>query len=222
VRVAVEDRFWLESAGYYAQALDGEKRPVDAISSNPGHLLFCGLPSAERAARVAERMARPDMSSGWGLRTLSAEMATYNPMSYHNGSIWPHDFSLAMAGLRDYGEDELAGELAMALLTLASKASDLRLAELYCGFPPSDAVPTPVNYPVSCSPQAWAAASGLLAVRTLLGLKPDPEARTLIVEPQLPVDWSSLAVTGLHAYGAFVDIEVERSGGGYDVRIDDG
>jgi glycogen debranching enzyme len=222
VRVAVEDRFWLESAGYYAQALDGEKRPVDAISSNPGHLLFCGLPSAERAARAAERMARPDMSSGWGLRTLSAEMATYNPMSYHNGSIWPHDFSLAMVGLRDYGEDELAGELAMALLTLAEKASDLRLAELYCGFPPSDAVPTPVNYPVSCSPQAWAAASGLLAVRTLLGLKPDPEARTLTVEPHLPVDWSSLAVTGLHAYGAFVDIEVERSGGGYDVRIANG
>jgi glycogen debranching enzyme len=222
VRAAVEDRFWLESAGYYAQALDGGKQPVDAISSNPGHLLYCGLPAPDRAARVAERMARPDMSSGWGLRTLSAEMATYNPMSYHNGSIWPHDFSLAMAGLRDYGQHELARELAMALLTLAAKASDLRLAELYCGFPPSDDVPTPVNYPVSCSPQAWAAASGLLALRALLGLKPDPEARTLTVEPHLPVDWSSLAVTGLHAYGAFVDIEVQRSGGGYDVRIDNG
>src|SRR5690606_6671952 len=112
-----------------------------------------------------------------------------------------------------------AREFAMALLALASKAPDLRLAELYCGFPPSGDVPTPVNYPVSCSPQAWAAASGLLALRTLLGLRPDPESSTLTAEPNLPVEWSSLAVTGLHGFGEYIDIEVERSGGGYDVRI---
>lgn len=222
MRAAVEERFWMEEPGTYAQALDGNKQQVDAISSNPGHLLYCGLPSPERAARVADRLGRSDMNSGWGLRTLSAEMATYNPMSYHNGSIWPHDMSLAMAGLRDYGHVELARDFAMALVTLASKASDLRLAELYCGFPPSDDVPAPVNYPVSCSPQAWAAASGMLSLRTLLGLEPDPERRTLTVEPDLPVDWASISVTGLHAFGSFIDIEVERAAGGYDVRIANG
>ncbi len=220
VRAAVEDRFWLEEAGYYAQALDGDKQPVDAISSNPGHLLFCGLPSPERAARVSARMAWPDMDSGWGLRTLSTGMATHNPMSYHNGSIWPHDMSLAMDGLRQYGHDELAREFAMALLTLASKAPDLRLAELYCGFPPSDEVPTPVRYPVSCSPQAWAAGAGLLALRTLLGLDPDPERRALSVSPHLPVGWNRLTVTGLHAYGSSLTVTVTRDSDGYHSEFD--
>ncbi len=160
------------------------------------------------------------MDSGWGLRTLSTGMATYNPMSYHNGSIWPHDMSLAMDGLRQYGHDELAREFAMALLTLASKAPDLRLAELYCGFPPSDEVPTPVSYPVSCSPQAWAAGAGLLALRTLLGLDPDPEQRALSVSPHLPVGWNRLSVTGLHAYGSSLNVSVTRDSDGYHSELD--
>ncbi len=219
VRESVESQFWLNEAQYYAQALDGTKQPVDAISSNPGHLLFCGLPSAERAAQVAERMAAPDLNAGWGIRTLSAEMATYNPMSYHNGSIWPHDVSLAMAGLQAYGHDELARDLAMGLLALTTGAPSYRLAELYCGFPKSNDGLGPVNYPVSCSPQAWAAGAGLLAVRTLLGLRPDSEHRGIIVGPRLPDAWDRLNVSGLHAFGRSFELSVQRSDDGYTTLI---
>jgi len=222
VRELVEQQFWMEDAGFYAQGLDGSKRQIDAISSNPGHLLFCGLPRDERAARLAARLAEPDLNTGWGIRTLSSDMATYNPMSYHNGSIWPHDFSLTMAGLRDYGHNDLARELAMALLTLASTSPNLRIAELYCGFSPMSDVPTPVAYPVSCIPQAWAAGAGLLATRTLLGLKPLPAERQLAADPDLPAQWSSLSMTGLNVFGEFVDVSVERCGDGYDVRITPG
>jgi glycogen debranching enzyme len=220
IRQTVEAKFWMEDAGYYAQALDGDKRRVDAISSNPGHLLFCGLPGGDRAARVATCLADPALNSGWGLRTLATGMATYNPMSYHNGSIWPHDMSLAMEGLRAYRHDDLAREFALALLPLASTAPDLRLSELYCGFPPMEGVPTPVSYPVSCSPQAWAAGAGLLALRTLLGLRADPEKRCLTAAPHLPYDWDTMSVHGLHAYGQFHSIVVEREGAGYATTID--
>jgi glycogen debranching enzyme len=220
VRKSVEATFWMEDAGFYAQALDGAKRPVDAISSNPGHLLYCRLPSDERAARVAACLGSPELNSGWGLRTLSTEMATYNPMSYHNGSIWPHDMSLAMDGLRQYGHEDLAREFAEALLALARTAPDLRLSELYCGFPPMEGVPEPVSYPVSCSPQAWAAGAGLLALRTLLGLDPDPRHGTFSVSPHLPDGWDCLSVTGLHAFNTFTTVTAQRAGDGYRVAID--
>ncbi len=219
VREAVERSFWMEEPGYYAQALDGQKQQVDAISSNPGHLLYCGLPSAERGARVAARLAQPDLNSGWGIRTLSSEMATYNPMSYHNGSVWPHDYSLTMDGLRAYGHDTLARELAMALLALGGSADDLRMAELYCGFAPTSDLPGPVAYPVSCIPQAWAAGAGLLALRTLLGLRPDPAERRLLLNPHLPEGWPSLAVSGLSAFGSRLRAAVERDGDGYSVSV---
>jgi glycogen debranching enzyme len=219
VRQAVERAFWMEEPGYYAQALDGQKRQVDAVTSNPGHLLYCGLPSAERATRVAERMARPDLNSGWGIRTLSSEMATYNPMSYHNGSVWPHDYSLAMAGLSSSGHDALAHELAMALLALAESAGDFRLAELYCGFSPTEDLPGPVAYPVSCIPQAWAAGAGTLALRTLLGLRPNPVNRRLEASPHLPDDWPSLSVSGLSAFGDRLRVSVHREGDGYSTSV---
>lgn len=165
LRQTIEDTFWLEDAGFYAQALDGTKQPVDAISSNAGHLLFCGVPGPERAALVARRLAEPDMNSGWGIRTLSTRMATYNPMSYHNGSVWPHDVSLIMAGLYRYGHTEFARELARQLIHLASFDPCNRLAELYCGF--ADDGHAPVPYPVSCSPQAWAAGAGMLIAQVL-------------------------------------------------------
>lgn len=221
IRVAVESAFWMEDAGFYAQALDGKKQQVDAISSNPGHLLFCGLPTAERAARVARRLAATDMNGGWGIRTLSDRMATYNPMSYHNGSIWPHDISLTMVGLRTYGHDHLARDLALDLLALATSQPDLRLAELYCGFPRADNTLGPVHYPVSCSPQAWAAGAGLLAVHTLLGLRPDSEHEALTLNPHLPDDWDEMSVSGLHAFGALTNVSVKRNDAGYTITIDD-
>lgn len=166
IRRQVEERFWLDDAGFYAQALDGRGRQVDAISSNPGHLLFCGLPSAERASRVAGWFAEDDLLTPWGLRTLSSRMATYNPASYHNGSVWPHDTSLAMAGLDAYGHHDLARTLAEALRFTASFDPQWRLDELYCGYVDNSAA-GPVRYPVSCRPQAWAAGAGVLAWTTL-------------------------------------------------------
>jgi len=200
VRRTVEDRYWIEDAGFYAQALDGRKRQVDAISSNPGHLLFCRLPSPERAARVAAMLMLPELNCGWGVRTLGTSMATYNPLSYHNGSIWPHDSSLAMAGLAEYGFAEEAASLLQGLIDLSEYAPNQRLAELYCGFS-QEPGRGPVNYPVSCIPQAWAAGSGLLAVRALLGLKPDRGSGGIQPTNEPPAAIVPFAVEGLAAFG---------------------
>ncbi|MDQ3654327.1 MAG: amylo-alpha-1,6-glucosidase [Chloroflexota bacterium] len=169
IREAVESSYWLPETGFYAQALDGEKRPVDQISSNPGHLLYCGLPSPERAASVAERLMQPDMLTRWGIRTLSSKMSRYNPMSYHNGSVWPHDNSLIMVGLRNYGFTDASSTIAEALIRLSAHGPERRLSELYCGFDDEDERLGPVNYPVSCRPQAWAAGCAHMIVQTILG-----------------------------------------------------
>lgn len=218
IRQKVEEMFWMEDEGFYAQALDGEKRQVDAISSNPGHLLYCGLPSKERAARVAERFARPDMNSGWGIRTLSSEMATYNPMSYHNGSVWPHDVSLAMAGLAKYGHVDLARELAEAITTLALNDPELRIAELYCGFGKDETKTGPVNYPSSCLPQAWAAGAGILAATALLGVDVDDRGQ-LTASPHLPDDWDAVDAHGFRVGDRTYGISARRTANGWAVSI---
>ncbi|MGH2562162.1 MAG: amylo-alpha-1,6-glucosidase [Thermomicrobiales bacterium] len=221
VRSLVEERFWLSEEGYYAQALDGAKEPVRAISSNPGHLLFCGLPSPERAATVAQRLRRADMSSGWGIRTLSAEAATFNPMSYHNGSIWPHDNSLIAAGLFSYGQAEEGNAIASALFAAGRSDPLLRLPELYCGFsregPDDDA---PVSYPVSCSPQAWAAGAGSLLLRSMLGLAVDVEKERLCVAPALPNWLESVTIRNMCVLGQTVSLTVRRDGGDYEIESD--
>jgi len=218
----VEETFWIEEDGYYAQALDGDKSPVRSISSNPGHLLFAGLPSPAHAAAVATRLGLPDIDSGWGIRTLSASMPTYNPMSYHNGSVWPHDNSLIVVGLRAYGHVEAANQIASALVAAAESDPLLRLPELYCGFARTEqaASRTPVAYPVSCSPQAWAAASSQLLVRAMLGLRIDLASGTLLVEPALPSWLDEMIVTDLCVRGRRVSLAVRRSGDGYDIETD--
>jgi glycogen debranching enzyme len=218
VRTLVEDQFWLEDEGYYAQAIDGEKRPIAAISSNPGHLLFAGLPAPERARRVAARMMAPDLDSGWGLRTLSAKSASYNPMSYHNGSVWPHDNSLAIAGLYRYGLAEEGARLSEGLFAAGVDDPRHRLPELYCGFPRTgEPDERPVSYPVSCSPQAWAAGAPGLILRAMLGLQFDPASGALTVNPQLP-DWlNEITIDGLRAGSGNATLQVRRSEDGYDV-----
>lgn len=221
IRAIVEERFWLEDEGFYAQALDAEKRPVRAVSSNPGHLLFCGLPSPERAARVAERLLAPDMDSGWGIRTLSSAMPTYNPMSYHNGSVWPHDNSLIVAGLRRYGHRAAAQHFAESLFAAAISDPLQRLPELYSGFDrEASAFATaaaPVPYPVSCSPQAWAAATPPLLVASLLGLRLDAQRGQATVEPDLPAGIDELTVEGLSVRGKPASVTVKRLGDEYRV-----
>jgi glycogen debranching enzyme len=220
VRRSVEERFWLPEEGFYAQALDGEKQPVPAIASNPGHLLYCGLPSPARARAVAERLRQPDLDSGWGVRTLASGMATYNPMSYHNGSVWPHDNSLIAAGLGRYGETEGLQRIASAIVTVAERLPDHRLPELYCGFPRDEraAADTPVRYPVSCSPQAWAAGSLPLLIRALLGLDVDPRRQRVLVSPALPAWLDRVDIDGLQAFGRVFDLHVERAGSAYRVE----
>jgi glycogen debranching enzyme len=222
VRRVVEEQFWLPEESYYAQALDGDKRPVRAISSNPGHLLYCGLPSPERGRLVAARLRRPDLDSGWGVRTLATGMATYNPMSYHNGSVWPHDNSLIAAGLGRYGESAGLASIASALFTAAEHLSDQRLPELYCGFPrdEDEDADAPNPYPVSCSPQAWAAGAAPLVMRAMLGLEADPERGTLRVAPAFPSWLSRVRIDGLEALGRRFDLDVTRDGAGYRVQSD--
>ncbi len=222
MRAAVEAKFWLPDEGYYAQALDGDKAPVRSVSSNPGHLLFCGLPSRERAAAVAARLRAPDLDSGWGVRTLSAAMPTYNPMSYHNGSVWPHDNSLIAAGLAAYGFADDANRIAAALVAAAETDPLTRLPELFCGFARADetAVTAPVPYPVSCSPQAWAAAASQLLVRAMLGLNVDARRGRLVVRPALP-DWlGAVTIRGLEVFGQPTALTVRRAGGSYAIETD--
>jgi glycogen debranching enzyme len=220
LRNLVETRFWLEAEHCYAQALDGDKQPIGALTSNAGHLLTAGLPSPERAALLSERYMAPDFSSGWGIRTLSSRMPIYNPMSYHNGSIWPHDNSLIAAGCYGYGLDQAGQTVLDALLAAALADADLRLPELYCGFPrrnePKD---RPVSYPVSCSPQAWAAGALPLLTRSMLGLHADTRSGLLIVQPRLPEWLEKVEISDLHALGQTGSLRVSRIEGGYELDV---
>lgn len=221
VQTRVEDAFWMESEGFYAQALDGRKEPVRALSSNPGHLLLTGLSSPGRVRAMTERFHAADFDSGWGLRTLSTSMATYNPMSYHNGSVWPHDNSLIGAGLYANGEAEAGHAIAKALFDAARADPLNRLPELYCGFERTGEIDDkPVNYPVSCSPQAWAAGSLPLLTRAMLGLEVDPAARTLVVRPSLP-DWLSFVeIRDLRVLGRTGALVVRSDGNQTDVMAE--
>ncbi|NUT46469.1 MAG: amylo-alpha-1,6-glucosidase, partial [Saccharothrix sp.] len=193
------EAFWLPDRGWYAVALDGREHPVDALTSNTAHCLWTGIATDEHAAALIRRLAEPDMDTGYGLRTLASSMGAYNPMSYHNGSVWPHDTAIAVAGLLRYahlpGAVELAHRLADGLLDAAASFGG-RLPELYCGFARDEFSP-PVPYPTSCSPQAWASAAPLLLVRSCLGLEPHLPRRTLATRPHLPPRWGELTLSDL-------------------------
>ncbi|MFI6870238.1 glycogen debranching N-terminal domain-containing protein [Nocardia sp. NPDC050406] len=211
LRTKFAEAFWLPEKGWFAVALDGNKRRLDALTSNIGHCLWSGIVSDEHAMEVIERLSSPVMDTGFGLRTLASTMGAYNPMSYHNGSVWPHDTAIGVAGLLRYrhlpGAVELATRLAEGLLDAAG-AFGGRLPELFCGFPRSRFA-APVPYPTSCSPQAWASAAPLLLVRSFLGLDPDVPRRTLTVLPHLPARWGRVELTDLRLGGAVIDLAVE-------------
>jgi glycogen debranching enzyme len=183
---ALRDRFnrdfWSQGRGHFVLALDKDKRQVDAMTSNVGQLLWSGVVDRHRAAAVADRLMAADMYSGWGIRTMSSRDAAYNPIEYHNGTVWPHDTALIAEGLRRYGFREAASRLAFGLLEAAGAFSH-RLPEVFAGFDRAEAR-LPVEYPTACQPQAWAAGTPLLAVRTLLGL--DVVDGRLQADPHLP------------------------------------
>ncbi|MHB2023773.1 MAG: amylo-alpha-1,6-glucosidase, partial [Mycobacteriales bacterium] len=202
--------FWLPDRGYYALALDRDKRPVDALASNMGHCLWTGIVDADKAAAVAGHLLGEDLYSGFGVRTLAVSMAAYNPMSYHNGSVWPHDNALVAAGLARYGFLPEAERIMLGLLD-AADCFDSRLPELFCGFDRSD-FRVPVPYPTSCSPQAWAAAAPLLLLRSLLRFDPWVPFGRVWCDPALPPGMLPLRLGGLHLAGARVSLEISERG----------
>lgn len=209
LRAAFRRDFWLPDAGVVAMGLDAGKRPLAVASSNMGHCLWAGLLDEDVGAAVARRVAQPDLSTRWGLRTLASTEAAYNPLSYHRGSIWPHDTAIAAAGLARYGRAELAAGLADGLLAAADTFGG-RLPELFAGLDAEEAA-FPVRYPVACDPQAWSAAVPLLLLRTVLGLEPDVPAGRLRVAPALPGD-VELTVTGI-GLGVAGSLDLRARGG---------
>ncbi len=210
LRHLVERRFWMEDVGSYALALDGQKRAVRSTTSNPGHLLWCGLPSRERAHRVAERLLARDMFTGYGVRTLASTHCRYNPLSYQLGSVWPHDSALLAAGLSRYGLRDDAARLARGVLEAAMHFEQHRLPELFCGFDRREGPPIP--YEKANVPQAWAAAAPILVAQIVLGLCPDVPKRRCHLSPQLP-DWlPKLAIGGIEIGDGRLDVELVRAG----------
>lgn len=194
VQARFDEAFWLPEEDYYALALDADKRPVDAVSSNIGHCLWSGIVPPHRVGPVAARLVSPELFTGFGVRTLGTGSAAYNPVSYHNGSVWPHDTALVAAGLARTGHREEARTVVAGLLD-AADAFGGRLPELFCGFARDD-VPTPVPYPTSCSPQAWAAAVPFQLLATALGLRPDRGRSAVHADPVMePI--GSVRIEGL-------------------------
>jgi len=213
LRQAFEARFWCERLGTYALALDGDGQQCQVRSSNAGQLLMTGIVPPGRARRVAEGLMDAGLFTGWGIRTLAAGEARYNPMSYHNGSVWPHDNALIALGMARMGLRAETTRLFEAVYA-ASNAMDMnRLPELFCGFPrrPRQG---PTSYPVACAPQAWAAAALPAFVQACLGLSFDPAARAVRFDsPCLPAFLDSLTLHDLSLQGAKVSILVTRAAG---------
>jgi glycogen debranching enzyme len=220
LRERFEEAFWCEDLGTYALALDGGKRPCRVRSSNAGHCLFTGIVSSpDRARRTAGTLMHETSFAGWGIRTIAAGEARYNPMSYHNGSIWPHDNALAAAGFGRYGETGSAATVLDAMLDL-SQAVDLhRLPELLCGFH-RRSEERPTLYPVACAPQAWAAGAVYLLLQASLGLQIDAVARRIsFCRAKLPASLERLRLTNVAVGDARVDLVLERHAGDVSVSV---
>jgi glycogen debranching enzyme len=203
--------FWVEDrGGYYAMALDGQGQPVDAKTSNMGHLLWSGIVPAERAGIVVRQLLSAPMYSGWGVRTMSADDAGYNPIAYHNGTVWPHDNSLIAAGMYRYGYREEANRIATAMFEAAAYTG-FRLPEVFAGYPRSDSR-FPVRYPTASSPQAWATAAPFLWLRLILGL--EPRDGGLESDPFVPPVFGRIRFRGIHAFGDRVDVVAAPEGAG--------
>jgi glycogen debranching enzyme len=208
---AIEQRFWVPEMNFYAIAIDGDGQPCGVHASNAGHLLFCGVPSEERAAIVAEQLLSSRFSSGWGIRTLANGEARYNPMSYHNGSIWPHDTSLCAAGIARYGGRTQVVQILSDIFEAANHFA-MRLPELYCGFPRITGQ-GPAPYPVACLPQAWSSGSVFMLLQACLGVRIDGRRKEVHIErPLLPIGIESLSIRDLPVGDVRIDLEFHRIG----------
>jgi len=211
--------FWCEDIGTFALALDGQKRPCKVRTSNAGHCLWTGIASEAHAARVAKTLFEADSFSGWGIRTLSTKEVRYNPMSYHNGSVWPHDNALIALGLARYGFKEECLQLLTGFLDASLFIDQQRMPELFCGFDRREkAGPTP--YPVACAPQSWAAASVFPFLKSVLGLEINgPEKRISFSQPVLPEFLTSLRISNLKVGNSNVNLLIERQPKDVEIKI---
>jgi glycogen debranching enzyme len=210
LRSRFDQDFWCDELSTYALALDGNKRPCRVRASNAGHCLFAGIAESKRAARVARTLLSTDSFSGWGVRTVGASEARYNPMSYHNGAIWPHDNALIAHGLARYGRKDLAVRLLAGLFDASLFIDLYRLPELFCGFPrrPGEG---PTLYPVACAPQAWASGAVCLLLRACLGVSVDATRMQLKFSfPVLPRFLEDVEIRNLRVGDATIDLALHR------------
>ncbi|NJL35819.1 MAG: amylo-alpha-1,6-glucosidase [Leptolyngbyaceae cyanobacterium RM2_2_4] len=211
--------FWMTDQDYCALALDGNGNPVDSITSNPGHCLNLGILTPEQAQSVAERLHAPDMFNGWGIRTLSSLSPAYNPMGYHVGSVWPHDNGMIVQGLRSLGLVDQALEVAQGLVDMTLQQPYQRPPELFCGYDRTDDS-GPVQYPVACSPQAWATGTIFQLLQMMINLVPDAPSNYLrVIDPNLPESINHLSLHNLRIGQTLLDLEFERSGNATACRV---
>ena len=211
LRARFDEAFWVEErGGFYALALDGKKRPVDARCSNMGHLLWSGIVPPERVRPTVDQLLSEELWSGWGIRTMASDAAAFNPISYHNGTVWPHDSALAAWGLARHGYVAEARRVGRALIEAAAHF-DWSLPEVFAGYA-RDETPFPIAYPTASRPQAWAAGTPILLVRVLLGIEPDRERQRLVstVTDELPSWLDGIRIEGVRAYGRTWTVAVER------------
>jgi glycogen debranching enzyme len=214
LRRRFELKFWLDSEQFYAQGLDRHKTPIASVTSNPAHCLWAGIVDAERAEILRDRLMAPDMFSGWGIRTLSADSPHYNPMSYHNGTIWPHDNSIAAAGLRRYRHADAAGQVIEGIMEAGIRMPDHRLPELFCGFRRDTQYNNgPAEYLVSCNPQAWGAGAAFHLMQTALGIVPDTTAGRIYLNPIPFGQARSVEIHGMRVGSGKLSFKVAYNGG---------
>jgi glycogen debranching enzyme len=210
LRDRFDQAFWTDArGGYYVLALDGEKRQVDSLCSNVGHLLWSGIVKPDRVDQIVDRLMGPDLWSGWGVRTMSSADAGFNPLSYHNGTVWPHDNSLIAWGLARYARWQEAQRIIRRMLNAAGHF-EYQLPEVFAGLPRAE-TPFPIAYPTAARPQAWAAGSPVLLLQILLGLQPDRRQFHLrsIMPLELPAWVGSIRLTGIRAFDKVWDVRVE-------------
>lgn len=217
----IAEDFWMRRERFYAAALDGQKNRVDSVTSNPGHLLFSRAVGNSQAQLLADRLASDDMYSGWGIRTLSAKQNAYNPLSYHNGSVWPHDNALIAFGLCNYALKVMADRVFTSLYEACPHFAYHRLPELFCGMArkPND---TPVHFPVACSPQAWASGAFFMMLQGLIGIEPDAVHHRLFVRrPRLPSVISELMVHDMRIGASTLTLKMTRQNDRTSVAVVD-
>jgi len=220
LRDTFDRAFWCEELGMYALALDGEKKQCRVRSSNAGHALLCRIAKEERAKSLVASLMTEELFSGWGIRTIGAGEARYNPMSYHNGSVWPHDNALIGLGFSLYGFQQQACAILHGLFEVSRDVELQRLPELFCGFHKRPGTNGPTLYPVACAPQAWSAGAVFLLLRACLGMTVRaPERQICFDRPVLPSGLDEVQIQNLKLADASVDLLIHRHDEGVAVEV---